>query len=120
MGRRFRDFDAQFAEMRHETITIKVYGKEYEFPAVIPAYVPLEMAKYEGGQGAPNRVMLNAARVMFGDEALSEWSSHRDFDMQKLGLIIKQAFEMINGEDEYDNEPTSEDDATDGRTERKK
>ena len=112
MSKRYRDFDAQFAEMRQEKITIRLYGKEYEFPAVIPAFIPLEMAKYSGAEGVPNGVMLRAARVMFGDAALDEWSSHADFDVSKLTAVMKAAFEMVNGEDEDEPEPVTEDDVS--------
>lgn len=119
MGRKFKDFDAQFAEMRQEQITIQVYGKEYGFPAVIPAYLPLEMAKYEG-VGVPPKVMLGAARVLFGEQALAEWSSHADFDIEKLSLLLRSAFDMINGTDEGDPEPMTEDDVPGGSVSPKK
>lgn len=118
MSRRFKDFDAQFAEMRKEEITIRVYGKEYSFPAAIPAYLPLEMAKYEG-EGIPAKILLGAARVIFGEEALKEWSSHADFDMDKLGLLMRTAFDMINGKDGEEPEPVTEDDAPGGNKPKK-
>lgn len=111
MANKFKDFDRQFAQMRRDTITLRLFGKDYVFPAVIPAFIPLEMARYEDESEVPPKVMLRAARVMFGDDVLAEWSGHAEFSVNMLGQVIKVAFEMINGTDEGDEpEGVTEDD----------
>lgn len=102
MANKFKNFDKQFSQMRRDTITLRIFDKDYVFPAVIPALIPLEMARYEGEDNVPASVMLRAARVMYGDEALSDWSHHASFDTEMLGEVIKTTFEMINGQDDGD------------------
>lgn len=108
--RRYYDFDRQFAEMKRETYTMKVFGKEYTFPAVIPADIPLMMARYGDEKNIPVREILNAARRMFGT-ALDEWRQHPEFGVDNLGDLLRAAFEIINGTDEPETEEITEDDA---------
>lgn len=91
---KYADFDAMMAEVRREEITLKVFGREYSFPAAIPAYIPLELSKYNAEDAVPHAVLLSAARVMFG-EALDDWAQHPEFTLDELSLLLKTAFELI-------------------------
>lgn len=112
MAGKFIDFDRQFAQMQHDTITIQLFGKQYTVPAIIPAVVPLELARYDDQKAVPTKVILRAARLIFGD-ALDEWATHPEFSSDMLGDVIKGVFKMINGDADGDAEEITEDDAGD-------
>jgi len=101
---KFFDFDRQFSEMRHDTVTLHVFSKDYTIPARIPAIVPLEMSRLEDADGVPSKVMIKISRVMFGDTVLDEWAAHADFTIDRLFEITTATFKLINGEDP-DDEP---------------
>lgn len=109
-GKMYHDFDAQFAEMKREHVTFKFFGKEYSIPATIPAILPLELSRYEEGEGVPPSLMFKVIRLMFGDDVLAEWCEHREFTIDMLGEIIKVVFGKINGTEESDDEGVTEDD----------
>lgn len=115
----YKNFDRMFSEMKQETIPFQVYGKTYRIKKAIPAAVVLEMARHEDDEGVPNSVLIRAAHSIFGDEALAEWCSRPDFSADRLGAMIRWAFQAINGQDEPDEpEPVTEDDM-DGESGRK-
>lgn len=100
---KFKDFDALIAESRQDTITIKVGGKEYTAPAVMPAYVPVMMARYAGNELLTKKIIYDALFLIFGDEAAEAMLLTPGMDREKVEAIILQVFELIN--DEAENEP---------------
>ena len=111
-NRRFHDFDKQFSEMKRETMTIKMFGREYSFIAKIPAWLPLELSRQEEGEEVSNFIMFKAAREIFGDEAVKSFQKIPDFDTNMLATVIQTVFQMINGtfEGEEESSEVSEDD----------
>ena len=111
-SRRFHDFDKQFAEMKRETMAIKLFGREYSFTARIPAWLPLELSRQEEGEEVSNFIMFKAAREIFGDATVKEWRKLPEFDTNMLTMVIQTVFQMINGTFEGEDEPAeiSEDD----------
>lgn len=107
---KYRDFDAMFSEIKRETLTIKVFGKEYTFPATIPAAIPLELAKYDSDREIPGKTIIRFLTVMFSQPVLDEWTAHREMTVDMLGEILKTVMAMINGNDEPEIEEVTEDD----------
>lgn len=104
-NRRFHDFDKQFSEMKRETMTIKMFGREYTFAAKIPAWLPLELSRQEEGEEVSNFIMFKAAREIFGEATVKEWRELPDFDTTMLTQVIQTVFQMINGTFDGDEEP---------------
>lgn len=107
---KFHDFDKQFSEMKHETMSIHMFGKDYSFEAKIPAWVPLELSRQEEGEEVSGLVMFKAARDIFGKETVAEWKKLPNFSMDMLSEVIKVVFQMINGTLEDEPQEVSEDD----------
>lgn len=109
---KFHDFDKQFSEMKRETMTIKMFGREYSFIAKIPAWLPLELSRQEESEEVSNFIMFKAAREIFGEATVKEWRKLPDFDANMLATVIQTVFQMINGTFEGDEAPSevSEDD----------
>lgn len=105
---RFHDFDAQFAEMRHETVEFRLFGKMYTIEKRMPAFVPLEMARMEDDDKLDNRMVFRAAVSIFGEKNLREWEKDPRFTVEVLGSMVKWAFEAINGK--VEPESVTEDD----------
>lgn len=108
---KYFDFDRQFSEMKRETITLHLFGKDYTIPASIPAVIPLELSRYDDDAGVPTKAMFKIVRALFGDQALGEWTAHPEFSANMLGEVVKTTFKLISGEDpEPEPEEITEDD----------
>ena len=94
---RFKSFDDMLAETTNETITIRVYGKDYTIPAQMPAIIPVMMARFEDDPEAMQRLTYLAGDHLFGHEAVTEWASHDGFTKEKLETIVSEVFKMIYG-----------------------
>lgn len=110
MGKKYKDFDAMFSEMKSETIPFKVFGKTYQINKEIPAFVVLEMARHENDAELSTKFLFRAGEAIFGKETLDELCKQKGFSAEKLGMMIKWAFEAINGKDEPEIEEITEDD----------
>ena len=102
---RFRDFDDMLSESRGDTITIRVFGKDYTCDASMPAYVPVMMARYADDPVMSRKITYDAADLLFGEEAVSEWLQHAEMTVEKMDTLIMQVFSMIYGGDPEDAEP---------------
>ena len=111
MAKKYKDFDAMFAEMNHETIPFKAFGKIYEIPKKIPASVVLEMARREKDDTLDNVFLFKTAAAIFGQKCLDELTAHTEFSAEMLSEMIRWAFQAINGKtDDDDLEELTEDD----------
>ncbi|MBR3795961.1 MAG: hypothetical protein IKK34_08035 [Clostridia bacterium] len=105
------DFDLFMSEKEKETITVKVYGKEYEVPAKMPAVVPLMMARAErlADQSSRNaafvKMIFTAADALFGTKQMDDICA-RGMDVEQLSMLIQKVFNVINGSEEDDGEAT--------------
>lgn len=105
------DFDLFMSEKEKETITVKVYGKEYLVPAKMPAVVPLMMARAEklADQSSRNAafvsMIFNAADALFGTRQMDDICS-KGMDVEQLSMLIQKVFNVINGAEEDDGEVT--------------
>lgn len=102
MAKKARNFDAMIAEMNHETISFTMFGKTYEIEKRMPALIPLELSKYDDDESIPAKVIMKAARNIFGRAILDELCAHPQFTTEVLNSLVSWAFTAINGGDEPD------------------
>lgn len=98
--KKYKDFDRMFAEMQGETIPFIAFGEEYQIKKQIPAWIPLEMSSYDDDHAMPAKTVFRAARMIFGEKQLSKLCENPDFTMDKLEIMLRWAFEAIQGKDE--------------------
>ncbi len=108
--RRFRDFDDMLRETQYDTVTIRVYGKDYSIPARMPAIIPLLMARHEGDPIMTRKVSLFSAEKLFGDQTILEWTANPDFTLEHLDAILRETFVLIYGPPDAEPEEQIEDD----------
>lgn len=113
MNKRVLDFDNFMAEKKQEPIIVRVFGKEYKVKPEIPAIVPVMMARAneEMNENDASRMVLRAGDIMFGKGAIEELCD-KGISVGNLGALIKQVFDMINGQglDDDEEETLSDDD----------
>ena len=99
------DFDKFMSEKKHETIDVTVFGKTYEVPAVVPAIVPVMMARAElsSDPQQSTTMIMRAADVMFGSDAVDEMCCS-GMSAANLATLVQQLFAKINGTDAEDDE----------------
>lgn len=101
------NFDKFLSEAKRDTITVTVYGKEYEVPDKVPAIVPLSMARAEkladhsSRQQAQVKMIVEAAEAFFGRKALDEIVA-KGMSSNELSDLVNQLFLKINGQEEED------------------
>lgn len=107
----FMDFDAAFAEMNHETVSFKVFGKTYKIKKEIPAYIVTQMMRLEDDDTLPTRVIFKAADLIYGKKVIDELCEHDGFSAEQLNMMVKWAFEAVHGKkNEKPKEQTEDDD----------
>lgn len=113
MSSRVLNFDNFITEKNEEPILVTVFGKEYKVKPQIPAIVPVMMARSNENmsEGDASRMVLRAADIMFGKEAIEELCE-KGISVADLGSLIKHVFDMINGTgvDDDDAETLSDED----------
>ena len=95
---KFRDFDEFFLESTKDSaLSIKLFGKEYNLPAVIPASIMLETLRMArtGVKVMEERKQMEMAFAILGEENVIEWCE-KGISMQKLGEIMKWATKEIS------------------------
>lgn len=110
-------FDQFLSEAKKETLTVTIYGKDYEVPCRIPAIVPLMMARAEkqadqtSRNVAYSRMIFTAADALFGEKNIEEICAH-GMDVEELNLLIQKTFAVINGqEDDEEQEELTDGDS---------
>ena len=111
MQEQLLDFDQFLREKEHRTIPVRILGETYEIKAVIPALVPLKMARAERLQGTDRnaeytRLVFEAADALFGEEQMNRMAGRLSAD--DLVLLIQKCFERINGGAEESEELSDE------------
>jgi len=99
------NFDQFLSEKNKETISVTVFGENYEVPAQIPAIVPVMMARAESTSDPQmaTRMTMKAADAMFGEEAVNEMCDN-GMSAPDLANLVQQLFKMINGTDDEDDD----------------
>ena len=106
------NFDKFMEEKNGETITVTVFGNEYNVQSRIPASVPVMMARAENEMDGAlaTKLVMKAADAMFGREAITEFCD-KGMSAKELSDLVQRLFNMINGKDEDDDsEELSDDD----------
>ena len=103
MDHKILDFDKFIRERTQETMTVTVFGKDYEVPMQIPALVPVMMARAEMSMDATasTQMIMRAADAMFGKDAVDEMCFN-GLSAKDLALLVEKLFAAINGADEDD------------------
>lgn len=91
MSDRFHDIDALLAEQTADTITIRVFGEDWQLPAALPAIIPLLLARWVA-DGREADDLTNAECLLFAEalvpgEILDEWK-RRGLTVDQLDPII--------------------------------
>ena len=94
------DFDRFLAEKQEETLTVRVYGKDYRVKKEIPALVPVLLARHaEDDAQEKGKALLQAGDLMFGREAIDGFC-RRGMSAEKLAALVEQVFARILGTEE--------------------
>lgn len=100
MTKRYRDFDAAFAENQKEPVTLKIFGKVEELPAAMPAIVILKLMRMQKEYGelgvVPEQELFDMATSIFGQGRLDEWCN-KGLDIDQLGALLKWTMEQYRG-----------------------
>ena len=107
------DFDKFLQEKNKELLTIKIYGKEYSFPAEMPAIVPVLLARAaeEVDIAQESKITVGALDMLLGKESVDELCN-KGLTVPEFRELAKKIFGMINGtvsDDEEMQEMTDED-----------
>jgi len=103
------NFDQFIAEKSKETITVTVFGDEYEVPMEIPAIVPVMMARAESTNDPQmaSRMTFKAADAMLGVDAVNKMCS-KGMSSNDMATLVQMLFEKINGKDDDDDDEVEE------------
>ncbi len=99
MGRTL-EFDRFMDEREKKTIDVRVFGKSWEAPASVPAWIPLTFARAERDGMELGRVSLRAAELLLGDAFVRETALHPEFSAEDLQALVGKLLQMILGGEE--------------------
>lgn len=99
------DFDQFLKEKNSETLTIRVFGKDYSFPAQMPAIVPVMLgrAAEEVDAAQETKITVGALDMLLGKENVDELCQ-KGMTVPEFRLLAKKIFGMINGAEPEDGE----------------
>jgi hypothetical protein len=105
---KYADFDLALEEANAEPMVIKLYGQEWPLPGVMPAAVPLRMARLlVDGKDQESLTMpelLTIAGDVFPTATLDAWLG-KGLDIELLTAIVKWVFEQYMGVALDDGQP---------------
>lgn len=100
MTDRFIDFDAAWAEASTDPLRVRLYGQEWELPGVMPAAVPLKIARMmaDGREATAltRAETFDLAADIIPRETLDAWTA-KGLDVDKLGDVITWVLRMYMG-----------------------
>lgn len=105
-----KSFDKFVSEMKHDTLSFRIFGKTYKIAKRIPALLMLEISKYDDGAAIPAKLLFRAAYQIFGEDTIRELGQHPEFTIEVLNELLSWAFAAINGSDDAGMEEVTEDD----------
>lgn len=99
------NFDKFMSENKREEIDVTVFGKVYKVPAAVPAIVPVMMARAElaGDAQESTKMIMRAADIMFGGDAVDEMCRN-GMSAPDLAGLVQMLFAKINGQDPDEDE----------------
>lgn len=99
------DFDKFLSEKNKETLDVTVFGKVYRVPMMIPAIVPVMMARSEENldQNESTKMVYRAADALFGTDAVNEMCA-KGMAGKDMAELVQSVFNIINGKEEEDDE----------------
>lgn len=99
------DFDKFLSEKNKETLDVTVFGKVYRVPMMIPAIVPVMMARSEENldQNESTKMVYRAADALFGADAVNEMCA-KGMAGKDMAELVQSVFNIINGKEEEDDE----------------
>lgn len=99
------DFDKFLSEKNKETLDVTVFGKVYRVPLMIPAIVPVMMARSEENldQNESTKMVYRAADALFGEDAVNEMCA-KGMAGKDMAELVQSVFNIINGKEEDDDE----------------
>ena len=108
------DFDRFLAEVKQETLPVRVYGKVYRVRREVPAVLILTLALSDRQDGtAMAKACLQAAQTLFGDDALTEFCRN-GMSAAALCHLVEQTLSSIlqpmQSEITYDDDGSSPED----------
>ena len=105
MDHRVLNFDLFMQEKKHETMTITIFGKDYEVSLECPAIVPVMMARAEVEKDPKEstRMTMLAADAMIGKENVDELCS-KGLSARDLADLIQRIFAEMNKSNAEDEE----------------
>ncbi|MBE5797466.1 MAG: hypothetical protein E7327_08855 [Clostridiales bacterium] len=101
MKKRTINFDNFMQEQKKEPIYVTVYGREYAAKAEIPAIVMVNLARSDESsvtEAEAASLILQAGDIVFGKEAVNQMCED-GISASNLVLLIRQVFDMANGQD---------------------
>lgn len=94
---RFLDFDALWSEQEHSPVIVRIFGKDEELPAYLPASIVLNLMKHQRSGKLEN---LDGAEAMelgisvFGKARVERWSNENGLDIMQLATLLKHVVKM--------------------------
>lgn len=112
MEHKVLDFDLFMREKNRETITVKIYGEDYEIPMQTPAIVPVTMARAEMSPDPAQSTMMimKAADAMLGAETVDKLCRH-GMSAYDLSQLVQKLFHEFNMEEENEAQDMSDKDS---------
>ena len=98
MTRDMLDFDRFLSEKRGETVTVRVYGREYRVKKEIPALLPLLLARAgEGAAEEMGKALLQTGDLLFGAENVDGFC-RKGMTAEELTALVEQTVTLICGQ----------------------
>lgn len=101
MTDRYVDFDAAFSEEDATPLRIKLFGKEWELPATMPAAAVLRVVRWQAdGRDVEQELSKSELIALAGDlvpqDVLTAWQA-KGLDIDQLGHIVGWQMRQYQG-----------------------
>ena len=105
MEHKILNFDLFMREKSKETMTVTIFGDDYEVPMQTPAVVPVMMARAEMSPDPQQSTMMimKAADAMLGRETVDKLCE-KGMSASDLSQLVQQLFHEFNSDDEDENQ----------------
>ncbi len=100
MTRKYKDFDAFWAEKEREPLRFKAFGEECELPPSLPMAALLKVVRLQREHGEataiPQADLLDIGDELFGSDLMERFLAKR-VDMDQFGDLISWTIDQYNG-----------------------
>lgn len=102
MSKKYIDFDEAWKEQDKTPVVVRMYGKDWELPAVLPAKVMMEVIRIQAEAG-PGHELNEAQLVMMinrivPEETFAAWMES-GLSVDQYGDVIAELFQVYTGQD---------------------